>query len=88
MQGDLLEMICTPQREARGLLQGLPGVKSVQAFGERLHVWLEDAERFQPGVEAALKTSGIITEHLRRVPPTLEDVFVSMILAEEEAQPA
>ena len=79
MTGDLLELICTPQRGCRELLLEMPGVKSVQAFGERLHVWLENADRDQPLVEEAMIHGNIVTEHLRRIPPTLEDVFVSVI---------
>jgi ABC-2 type transport system ATP-binding protein len=87
MQGDLIEMICTPQRGCAKVLGGLPGVKSVRIFGERVHVWVEEADRDQPALEAALAQGGIDAEHLRRIPPALEDVFVSVI-EEQEASAA
>lgn len=86
MAGDLLEMTCKPAQGCKELLQDLPGVRSVQTFGERLHVWLKNADRDQPVVETALARAGIVTAHLRRIPPTLEDVFVSVIEAQREAQ--
>jgi ABC-2 type transport system ATP-binding protein len=79
MRGDLLEMICAPQRRAREILAALPGVISVQVFGERLHVWVENVERDQAKVETALTESGVTIASMRRVAPSLEDVFVSML---------
>lgn len=79
MRGELLEVICAPQRRAKEILSPLPGVLSVQVFGERLHVWVESAERDQPQVEAALRAGGVRLEHIRRMAPSLEDVFVSVL---------
>jgi ABC-2 type transport system ATP-binding protein len=87
MQGEILELTCAPhRRECRRLLLDLPGVKSVEAFGERMHIWLENGDRDQPAVEAILFREGVTPEELRRIPPTLEDVFVSVIEEEEAAQ--
>jgi drug efflux transport system ATP-binding protein len=85
MRGELLEMICEPQRRAREVLGATPGVLSVQVFGERLHVWVENAEQDQPRIETALQQAQVALAHLRRVEPGLEDVFVS-VLAEREGK--
>jgi len=79
MRGDLLEIICAPQRHAKETLAALPGVISVQVFGERLHVWLENVERDQPKVETTLTEAGVNIASIRRIAPNLEDVFVSML---------
>ncbi|MCC6442914.1 MAG: ABC transporter ATP-binding protein [Armatimonadetes bacterium] len=79
MRGGLLELIARPQRAAKAALSQLPGVRSVQVFGERLHVWLDDIERSRPSLEAALAAEKIALEHLRPIEPGLEDVFVSMV---------
>jgi len=84
MRGELIELICEPQRRAKEVLTETPGVLSVQVFGERLHVWVEDAERDQPRMETALRQAEVALTHLRRVEPGLEDVFVS-VLAERGA---
>jgi len=85
MRGELLELICAPQRRAKEVLSALPGVLSVQVFGERLHVWMENAERDRPVVENALRQSQVMVAHVRRVAPNLEDVFVSMLAEQGQA---
>jgi len=85
MRGELLELICAPQRRAKETLSAVAGVLSVQVFGERLHVWVENARRDQPRAEEALRQAGVTIEHIRRVEPNLEDVFVS-VMAEAQAR--
>jgi ABC-2 type transport system ATP-binding protein len=79
MEGGLLEIVCSPQRLAKEVLSALPGVRSVEVFGERLHVRVQDAEREQAAVEARLKQSDVRVERVRRVAAGLEDVFVAML---------
>ena len=63
------------------MLERLPGVADVQLFGERAHVRLEpgsplsDPER----LSAALRSAGVPVESVRRVPPSLEDVFIARV---------
>jgi ABC-2 type transport system ATP-binding protein len=79
ISGNLWEIICHPQRRAREIFAQLPEVKSVRVYGDRLHVWLEDARTgFQP-LQEILTQSGIQVEHIRQVVAGLEDVFVSII---------
>jgi ABC-2 type transport system ATP-binding protein len=79
MRGDLLEIIAQPQRQAKDILSRLPQVLGVQVFGDRLHVWVADAERDEPALTSALHGQGIQVTARRRVAPGLEDVFVSML---------
>jgi ABC-2 type transport system ATP-binding protein len=83
MRGALWEMVCHPQRRAREILAQLPSVKGVQVFGERLHVWLEDAQAGFAPLQQALAQAGVHTEHIRQIAPGLEDVFVSIIGEQE-----
>ncbi len=79
MSGNLWEIICHPQRRAREILAQLPEVKSVQVYGERLHVCLDGVRtQFQP-LQEILTQSGIQVGHIRQVVAGLEDVFVSII---------
>lgn len=84
MRGELLEVICAPQRRAKEVLSTLPTVHSVQVFGERLHVWVENAERDRALLETRLEQSDVTIDLVRRVAPTLEDVFVSVMAAPPE----
>ncbi|UCH33342.1 MAG: ABC transporter ATP-binding protein [Armatimonadota bacterium] len=79
MRGEVIELICRPQRRAKDVLVDLPAVLSVQVFGERLHVWVERAERDQAVVEDALRRADVTIDHAREITPSLEDVFVSML---------
>ncbi len=79
MRGDLIEVVCSPQKTARDLLSQASGVISVQIFGDKLHVWVKSAQRDQQAVEAALKRPDMQVEYVKQISPTLEDVFVSML---------
>jgi ABC-2 type transport system ATP-binding protein len=79
MHGELLEVIAEPLREANDIIAGLPGVLGVQVFGERLHLWVEDAATGEEAVRAALTGRQITVTGIRRAAPGLEDVFISVI---------
>jgi len=79
MHGELLEVIAEPLREANDIVTGLPGVLGAQVFGERLHLWVEDAAQGEKAVRAALTGRKIPIISVRRVEPGLEDVFISVI---------
>lgn len=80
------EIVCEPVREARDLLAREPRVAEVQLFGDRVHLFprqkdddLEDLARALPGV----------TVHsVRRIVPSLEDVFIRRVEEAEAAAPA
>ncbi len=79
MQGDLLSLRATPQRKAQIILTALSGVKAVNIFGDRLHVWVTDAERDGPIIRQALTTQGIAVSEVQQQQPGLEDVFISLL---------
>lgn len=69
--------------EASHMLQGHPGIRDVSMFGSGLHVTMD-----QPGIpdddlRALLHSKGQDVQHLEPVLPTMEDLFVSLIHAEE-----
>ncbi len=82
MQGDLLEVIAAPQREAQAVLAAAPEARGVQVFGDRLHVWVGEAERDAPRLSQTLSSRGLRVESLRPIAPSLEDVFVSLVTGE------
>ena len=66
-------------------LEGAPGVADVAVFGGGLHVTLtdDDAEAGIGRVRRQLDAEGIEVKRLARIEPSMEDVFVAMIEAEE-----
>jgi len=83
IRGGLVQVIVEPQREARRLLAALPGVLSVEAFGSRLHVWLQDPAHDQEPMVAALRQAGMQVAAVRPARASLEDVFVQAVAGRE-----
>jgi len=84
LPGDVMEVIAGDRDRATTLLQRLPDVVDVQLFGERAHVRLRhDAELGDPDrLAAALQSAGLSVEGIRRVPTSLEDVFIARVTKE------
>ena len=79
MQGQVLEIVCDSVRQAFQILKGLPLAKEVQAFGDRLNVVVRNAKTDFPTIESILKNGGIHVKSWRVTPPSLENVFVSLL---------
>ena len=84
LPGEVLEIIPDDRERATKTLDQLPEVADVQLFGERIHVRLND--RSLPidldALTAKLLASGIGVESIRRVPASLEDVFIARVAKE------
>lgn len=78
MEGEILEVVAEPQAAAKNVLRGHPSVRSLEVFGDRLHVLVPAAEA-QSGIESALASAGVTLKSIRQIPPSLEDVFVSRL---------
>jgi ABC-2 type transport system ATP-binding protein len=65
------------------ILEKLSGLHDVAVFGGGLHVTAEDGERAMPQIRSALEQGGIAITVLEPIQPSMEDVFVAMIEAEE-----
>jgi ABC-2 type transport system ATP-binding protein len=76
MRGEILEVVASPQQDAKRVLRDHPLVESLEVFGDRLHV-LVAGPQAAAILSAALADAGVRVAALRRVPPSLEDVFVS-----------
>jgi ABC-2 type transport system ATP-binding protein len=79
MRGEIVELVCEPVRPAFAVLKGLASVREVQLFGDRLNVVVDDAGRDIPGLLAALHAGGVAVRGQRRVVPSLENVFISLL---------
>jgi ABC-2 type transport system ATP-binding protein len=79
VNGELLEV--TPARfvPARDLAATLEGVLEVQTYGDKLHLFVDDAARRSPQITAALDAQGIGHDDLRRIEIRMEEAFISLI---------
>ncbi len=66
-------------------LGGEPAVREVALFGSALHVTVPDAAAAAAPVRAALEAAGIRVDRVEPIPPSLEDVFVSLIESQARA---
>jgi len=79
----LLQLDSTDPLATMRALEGLPGVRDVAVFGGGLHVTVDDLESGSAKIRHALDSRGIAVQRLERIEPSMEDVFVAMIEAEE-----
>jgi len=83
MPEDVLEVDAERPVEALELLGKLPEVREAALFGALLHVVTADAATAIPALRAALDKAGIAAARIEKILPSLEDVFVSLIEAED-----
>ena len=79
MKGTIVEIVCSEIRSSFKLLKQYSPVKEVQAFGDRLNVVVDDAESEIPKVIAYLADHKITVDDWRIIPPSLENVFISLL---------
>ena len=78
MLGTVAEVAVAPLDEAAEWLRGQAGVREVQTFGDRLNLLLED-ERALPALADGLRAGHFHIDSARPVPPSLENVFISLL---------
>jgi ABC-2 type transport system ATP-binding protein len=79
MKEAVLEVRTGRPRETADLLERLPGVRGAALFGETVHAVVEGADEAIPRFRAALEGAGFVAARIERIPPSLEDVFVSLV---------
>jgi ABC-2 type transport system ATP-binding protein len=65
-------------------LQGRPGIEDVAVFGGGLHVKVDQEAAAQVEIRATLKAAGIEIHTLEAIPPSMEDVFVTLMEFQEK----
>jgi ABC-2 type transport system ATP-binding protein len=84
----MLEVSCARVLEAQERLEGQPGVLEVAVFGTRLHAVVQDAAEGARRIDEILSGAGHGPVAVERIIPSLEDVFIHCIEAEDAAQAA
>jgi ABC-2 type transport system ATP-binding protein len=82
MKGELLQVECQPLARALEVLEKAPGVLDAAVFGNNLHLVVEDAAAAAPALREHLRRRGLEAARLEPIPPSLEDVFVSLTTAQ------
>jgi ABC-2 type transport system ATP-binding protein len=79
----LLRLDTSAPLETMRAVEQLPGVLDVAVFGSGLHVVVDEIEASKEGIRQTLARNGIEIRVLEQISPSLEDVFVGLIEAEE-----
>ena len=88
MQDDVLEVACERPQDAMEEIRQLEGIKEVALFGRNLHVVAANGEAAAQAVEERLGAGGYGLERVEKIPPSMEDVFVSLIEARDSTEQA
>jgi ABC-2 type transport system ATP-binding protein len=86
MEDPLLELRTSEPPHAVEALRGMNGVLEAAMFGRTVHVVVEDERVGMEAIPAALAARKIPLETIRRVTPSLEDVFVALVREEGGAR--
>ena len=80
LEGRILELRCPSPLEVREVARKLDGVEDVRLFGDRLHLRIQagSAEKVTSTLEDAFPAHNGPNLEVRLIPPTLEDVFISL----------
>jgi ABC-2 type transport system ATP-binding protein len=83
--GELLEIAPSDFVSARNLIASLACVSELQTYGDKLHVFVDDAPRRIPEMAAVLASHGIRHDEIRRIEVRMEEAFISLIRQQTNA---
>jgi ABC-2 type transport system ATP-binding protein len=83
VRGDLLAVVTQDHAGAQAALAQVLGIHEVQVYGDRLHVFVDDAARREPEIRAALVSAGVPVAYIRPTQPHLEEAFISLVTHQE-----
>jgi ABC-2 type transport system ATP-binding protein len=80
----LIQLETSAPLETMRALEHVPGIGDVAVFGGGLHVAVDESESGKEAIRSRLAAVGIEIHKLEKILPSLEDVFVALIEAEEK----
>jgi ABC-2 type transport system ATP-binding protein len=81
--GAMFELTSSEVKRARSILLKTQGVLNVNVFGDGLHVLLEHENRAE-SLRKELEEAGALSCALRKITPSMEDAFLSLVMRDEE----
>jgi ABC-2 type transport system ATP-binding protein len=79
MTSRILEVNCERPSDALALVAGIPGLTDVALFGNTLHAAAKEPAPAAARIRETLGAAGIAVGAVEEIPPSLEDLFVSLI---------
>ncbi len=85
ISGELLEVTPSDFILARKVVSSLDFVQELQTYGDKLHIFVDDAAGRRSAIEAALNAQGIAHDEIRRIEVRMEEAFISLIRRRSQA---
>jgi ABC-2 type transport system ATP-binding protein len=79
MKGTVIEIVCDKIRDSYHLLKNTGFINEVQIFGDKINVVLQDKNRQFPEIQNLMMANNINITQWRVIPPSLENVFISLL---------
>jgi len=86
MKGNVLEIETSDTLTASEIAAKVEDVFEVAVFGSALHVVVGEVKKIKARLKKAIGNAGINIVNIEEIEPSLEDVFVSLIFAEDMAE--
>ncbi|MBI5032064.1 MAG: ABC transporter ATP-binding protein [Chloroflexi bacterium] len=84
VRGDLIAIVTSDLTRTELLVAKTEGVVEVQVYGDRLHVFVDDATKRQAEIENALTAAGVGIKQIRRAAPHLQEAFISLVTHQDK----
>ncbi len=79
MKDEIYELLAD-REAARRALRGLSSLKGINPFGDALHLVFETGRFRAEDLARTLQDHGVALRSLKRIQPSIEDVFLSLVL--------
>jgi len=83
MPQDVVAVVSPVASRLRDELARADGVSSVLLIGDAVHLFVDDAARRIPEISRMLDSRGLPYQEVARITPTIEDLFVNAVTAQE-----
>jgi ABC-2 type transport system ATP-binding protein len=84
--GELLELIPSNLALSRQVLDCLEGIREIQTYGDKLHIFVDDAATRKTQIASALHVNGVQHDELRRIEVRMEEAFISLIRQQTQSR--
>jgi len=85
VKGELLEVASSDYARSLALLSADARYQQVSLFGSAIHVAVDRARAASPQIKQLLESGGVTVHHIKNIPFSMEDVFISLMEAHEGA---
>jgi len=76
---EVVEVACEERHRARLRILSEREIRGVEIFGDKIHVKVDSAELWIPLLREILESEGIEVRLAKKVPPSVEDVFLYLV---------